>query len=396
MMLGALALSAVVGLLGAELGLEVSGRVVAEGRFFFQAPRHLGQRLGSGPSIAMQPQVYLQDGPSRHTLSLEPFLRVDAIDSARTHYDLRRADYVFATGGWTLGLGVGTFTSGVLEGHRAVDVVNQRDLVEDIDGHVKLGQPYLGIGYGAGAWSFSFQYLPYFRHRTFPGERGRLRFPLVVDGEQALYESKFARWHPSFSARASVSVGDFDAGLSGFSGLSREPRFFAQLSRPGVVAPQYDLLQQAAIDAQWTAGSLLLKAEGAVRLWSADLQVFFAGGAGAEYDLYDVFGTGIDCVVLVEYHHDNRPKDAPLTFFDHEAVAGLRVAINDTGSTTFGSAVVVDVLTGTVYGRASLQRSFAEHWRARLEGRVFFGPQDGAESGLLNDNYAQGSLSYFF
>lgn len=376
--------------------LSVSGNVAAEGRMFFAAPRHLGQRLGTGPSIAATPRFSLQDERGTHTLTIEPFVRVDSIDSARTHYDLRRADYEFFSGGFSFGIGVGSFSSGVLDGHRVVDIVNQRDLVEDIDGHVKLGQPYVGLGYEAGAWSLSFQYLPYFRNRTFPGERGRIRFPLIVDPDGALYESRFGAWHPSFNARVSVSAGDFDIGLSGFSGLSREPRFFGQVSRPNMVVPQYDFLQQGAVDVQWTIDALIFKAEVAGRWWSEDLRFFVAAGGGATYQFFDVFRSGVDVGIVAEYHFDNRTADAAITFFDNDVVGALRIAINDSGDTTITAGAAVDVATTTTYGRAAVERRFGESWKASVETRLFFGREGRLESGLLNDNHAQAVIAHYF
>ncbi len=376
--------------------LEIAGDITADGRVFLAAPRHLGQRLGTAPSVAISPIAYVQSDDLTHTLTVQPFLRVDAADSARTHWDLRQADYQYADGGFSFGLGVGTFTTGVLDTHRVVDVVNQRDLVEDLDGSKKLGQPYLGLGYATGPFAFSLQYLPYHRARTFPGERGRLRFPLLVDDEEVLYESKLGPWHPSFAARASVSAGAFDVGLSGFSGLSREPRFFGQIFDTQAVVPQYDFLQQAAVDAQWTLDGLIFKGEAAARWWSKDLRFFVAAGGGAEYHFYDVFESGADIGFLAEYHFDGRAPDAPVTFFDNDVVGGVRVAINDTGDTQILAGVVRDLNNQATYVRAQAFRRFGERWRASVEARFFLGQEGQLESGLLDDDYLQGSLAYYF
>jgi hypothetical protein len=376
--------------------LEIAGDVRADGRVFLAAPRHLGQRLGTAPSVAISPIASVQTDDLTHTLTVQPFLRVDAADAARTHWDLRQADYQFATGGFSFGAGIGTFTSGVLDTHRVVDVVNQRDLVEDLDGSVKLGQPYVGIGYATGPWAFTFQYLPYHRKRTFPGERGRLRFPLLVDDDEVLYESKLGPWHPSFAARASVATGPFDIGVSGFSGLSREPRFFGQIFDASAVVPQYDFLQQAAVDAQWTLDALIIKGEAAARWWSKDLRFFVAAGGGAEYHFYDLWGTGADLAFLAEYHFDGRAPDAPVAFFDNDVVTGLRLAINDTGDTQFIAGVVRDLANTATYARAQIFRRFGDRWRAALEARMFLGQEGQLESGLLDDDYLQGSVVYFF
>jgi hypothetical protein len=51
-----------------------------------------------------------------------------------------------------------------------VDIINQTDLVENIDGEDKLGQPMVHFSY-FGDWGVvDFFLLPYLRERTYPGK----------------------------------------------------------------------------------------------------------------------------------------------------------------------------------------------------------------------------------
>ena len=68
-------------------------------------------------------------------------MRFDAHDERRTHFDVREAGALFLGDGWTLFAGVGKVFWGKTEAHHLVDIVNQTDAVEDIDGEDKLGQP---------------------------------------------------------------------------------------------------------------------------------------------------------------------------------------------------------------------------------------------------------------
>ena len=76
-----------------------------------------------------------------------------------------------------------------MESRHRVDYINQTDGVEDVDGEDKLGQPMLNLGLQRDWGDLNFFYLPYFRERTFPGTKGRLRAPLVVDTDRARYEA---------------------------------------------------------------------------------------------------------------------------------------------------------------------------------------------------------------
>ncbi|NIP18146.1 MAG: hypothetical protein GWM87_08305, partial [Xanthomonadales bacterium] len=66
--------------------------------------------------------------------------------------------------------------------------------------------------------------MPYFRERTYPGEEGRLRAPLAVDTDAALYESSAGEHHADIALRWSHYFGDVDIGVHAFRGTAREPK----------------------------------------------------------------------------------------------------------------------------------------------------------------------------
>ena len=375
--------------------VHVRGKTAADGRVFFEPPQQGSQRSGNGISLLAEPEFYAQSEDEVHTGTVRPFVRVDPHDVERTHYDLRQADYRFRRRGAEFGAGVGLFDWGVMENHRAVDVINQKDLVEDIDGSEKLGQPYVEAGYAGKRWRLSWFYLPYFRDRTFPGARGRLRFPAVIDTEQPVFESSLGRLHPNFAARFSFTAGKFDVGISGFSGTSREPRFFAQLSDSKVL-PAYDFLEQVSTDVQWTHGAFVAKGEALARWWSSTLRLSGAASGGAEYWFFDLGGKGVDLTLLSEVYWDFRKPDAPITFYDNDVFAGLRLGFSDTGGTEVLAGGMMDVYTGASFLRAEASRRFGTHWRLFLEARGFLSPPGILEASLRHDSYGQLRVAYFF
>ncbi len=379
------------------LAVAVAGHVAADGRAFVLSPKYPGQARGTAVSLVAEPEFSVKSEDVVHSATLRPFYRLDPIDERRSHADLRTANYELRTGNFELGLGIKTFTWGVLESYRPTDAVSQIDFVESPNGTAKLGQPYVGGGYVGDALSLRLFYLPYFRDRTFPGVRGRLRFPTVIDTDGATFGSPYGRFHPSGAARLSLDAGAFDVGLGVLSGLSRDPRFIAELTT-GRVVPRYEVMHQASVDAQWTLGAFVLKGETFVRGWSGPraepLRWFSGGGIGVDWTTH--FPADVDLVLAAEFLFDTRPVDAPPTFFEHDAFAGFRLLFNDAASTDVSAGAIVDVTDGTTFGRVEAGRRFGDHFRVSLAGHAFLAPSGKLEAGFARDHHAAARLAYHF
>ncbi len=387
------ALSALL-FLGCLPAVEASGLVAADGRAFAYAPKYAGQSRGDGVSLVAEPQFDMKSEDGVQAATVRPFYRLDPTDEKRSHADLREASYRLSLGHFQAGVGAGIFTWGVLESYKPTDVMNQTDFVEAVDGSAKLGQPYGSVGWVGDSAALRLYYLPYFRDRTFQGLRGRPRFSVPIDTDDPIFANHNGRWQPSAAARFTLNLGDFDLGAGLFTGLSREARFVAELTT-GQISPRYDLMHQGSVDAQWTLGAFVLKAEGFARLWGDSLRAFAGGGAGADYTFFKVAGDA-DLSFAAEYLFDTRPKDAAPTFFDHDGFAGARVAFNDTSSTELVVGAIVDVLDYSTFGRAGVSRRFGEHWRVSLDANLFFGPHGKLESSFLKDDYGHARIAYFF
>jgi hypothetical protein len=380
--------------LGCLPAVQASGNVAADGRAFAYGPKYAGQSRGDGVSLVAEPQLDMKSEDATHAATLRPFYRLDPNDEKRSHADLREASYRLSIGHFQAGVGAGIFTWGVLESYKPTDVMNQTDFVEATDGSAKLGQPYGSVGWVGDSAALRLYYLPYFRDRTFQGLRGRPRFSVPIDTDDPIFANRNRRWQPSAAARFTLNLGDFDLGAGLFTGLSREPRFVAELTT-GQISPRYDLMHQGSVDAQWTIGALVLKAEGFARLWGGSLRAFGGGGAGADYTFFKMAGDA-DLSFAAELLFDTRPKDAAPTFFDHDGFLGARLAFNDTSSTELVAGAIVDVLDRSTFGRAGISRRFGEHWRVSLDVNVFLGPHGKLESSFLKDDYGHARIAYFF
>jgi hypothetical protein len=202
--------------------VELTGSASFEYRHFKQesALTSPGQHA---PSVVLAPEFYARWDEGKQSLLFSPFLRLDREDAERTHADIRELQWLMVQDDWELRVGVGKVFWGVTESQNLVDVINQTDLVENTDGEDKLGQPMINISLFQYWGTMDLFVLPLFRERTFSGENGRLRFPLLVDTDAARYESGAGRRHIDLAVRWTGSIANWDIGVSHFYGTSREP-----------------------------------------------------------------------------------------------------------------------------------------------------------------------------
>ena len=315
-----------------------------EGRRFFSEGAYPGQ-VDDQWSVRLQPELVWDSEDSNGRFTLTPFYRHDFADDERTHADLREAMYMTWGGSWELRAGIGKVFWGVTESLHLVDVINQTDLVEALDGEEKLGQPMVqGIWLSeAGTWEAFI--LPGFRERTFAGESGRFRFPLEVSDE-ARYQAEEEEWHTDLALRWSNSLElngyPLDVSASLFHGTSREPLFEPEVTvtEAGPVVsgltPYYPLQNQVGATLQYALEGWLLKAEVLYRdilkdtLNGEALKDQTAAVTGFEYTFVGPFDSAADLGVLMEYQSDSRGKDVAIA--QNDLFTGVRYAFNDMSS----------------------------------------------------------------
>ena len=122
-----------------------SGQVAGELRGFFQGFQYPSQFGGAQPSIILNPELSYRTDDGRHQVYVSFFTRLDGRDSNRSHYDLREAYWRYVGESWDVLVGMNQVFWGVAESRHLVDIINQTDFVEDIDGEDKLGQPMLQL-----------------------------------------------------------------------------------------------------------------------------------------------------------------------------------------------------------------------------------------------------------
>ena len=383
---------------------ELSGTFGVESRWYPKSAAYLGQRSHASGFVAT-PKLLLEDAAGR-SFTLAPFLRYDAGDSERTHFDLRQA-YLLLYGDiginqWELRLGVDRVFWGVTESQNLVDIINQIDLIEHPNEKVRLGQPMAHLTYSGDWGALELFGMTYHRGRTYSGRRGRLRLPIVMDDDYATYESGAGKWHWDVAARYSNSFGPLDLGLSAFEGTSREPYPRLAFNDGGIpiLAPHYVQIRQLGLDAQLIAGSWLFKLEtihraGGLNILGAE-EDFAAFVFGTEYSLYSVFGTAIDVGLLTEWNYDDR-RSRSTNRFQNDLFFGTRIGFNDVEDTEIIGGVLTDLDHSSHFVAVEFNRRLLERWTLHFDAVVLLnvGEQDFLYVSR-RDSYVELGLSYSF
>ncbi len=376
----------------------------AQARAFFE--EGLDGQSDFHPSVSIRADYYRAWDNERQSFTFSPFYRYDAEDDERTHFDLREGFWSLVGNDWDLHLGVKQVFWGVTEFNHLVDIINQTDLVENVDGEDKLGQPMAHLSLVRDWGILDFHLLTGFRERTFPGPDGRPRFYLPIDNDEATYESGAGDNRIDGAIRWSHHLGAFEFGLYQFNGTSRAPLYSAVTEPDGelLLRPHYPVINQTGLDAQAIYGDWAFKLESIYRTNFPD--AFYAFNAGFERTLVGAFGTRADLGLVVEYLYDERGDEAFDTFFEHDIALATRWALNDLSDTQALIGLTWDHEYRETIFTLEASRRLGETWLLLLEGRAFAGasdldpdnPLDPANKGasVARDDYIELELTKYF
>ena len=378
--------------------------VGAQARTFFR--EGLDGQSTFHPSLSIKVDYYRAWDEERQSLTFTPFYRYDAEDADRTHFDIREGFWSLVGNDWDLHLGVKQVFWGVTEFNHLVDIINQTDLVENIDGEDKLGQPMAHLSLVRDWGILDFHLLTGFRERTFPGPDGRPRFFVPIDNDDATYDSGAEDGRIDGAIRWSHHVGAFEFGVYHFNGTSRDPLFDPVLDEAGelLLRPHYPVINQTGLDAQAIYGDWALKLETIYRTNFPD--GYYAFNAGFERTLVGALGTRADLGLVVEYLYDDRGDAAFNTFFENDIALATRWAFNDFSDTQALIGLIWDHESHETIFTLEASRRLGETWLLLLEGRAFSGagelnpldPFDPVNKGasVSRDDYIELELTKYF
>ena len=381
-----------------EAQVNWDGSLELEHRYFWETDTQTN--LDSGQTSARLEMEFFKDwNNGDDQIVFEPFVRLDEQDNERSHADIRQLIWTHYGSNWEFSMGLGRVFWGVTETQHLVDIINQTDGVENIDGEDKLGQPMLRAQTFNNYGNFEFYILPYFRTRTFAGIDSRLNGGLVVDNDNQEFESNSEESHLDYAIRYNNTIGDWGIGLSWFDGTSREADILRLLDFTTLSStPYYPQINQLGADIQVTTDAWLLKLEAIQRNFD---DVFYedyaAATVGVEYTFVGVFGSVYDIGALAEYSWDQRDESATSPF-QNDAFIGARLALNNINNSEFLFGLSSDLDfsgSNSIFLEASTR--VANSFTANIEVRYFDSkdPQD-LLFNFRDHSFVQLGIEYFF
>ena len=375
--------------------MEMKGDIALEG-FWFSDNGVSSMQNNQAVSVAGNVEFF-HDITDNMSFTLEGFYRLDSEDTERSHGDLRLAELLYYTNSWEVSAGFGHVFWGATEFVHLVDIINQTDMVEYIDGEEKLGQPMLHLTIPRDWGVMEAFVMPWFRERTFHGLEGRFRAPLYVDTDKAQYESSNKEHHTDLAVRYSTTVQDADIGLYHFTGTSREPvlQLAIQDDHSPVLIPYYEQIGQTGLDIQMSAGEWLLKGEALYRTGQG--RDFFATTFGFEYTFSSLGSSLMDLGLIGEYVYDDRDQAWMPTLFDNDIMAGVRLAVNDLDDTTVLAGIMYDLENGSTLVTLEAGRRIGEDLRINLEAGLFCDIADHDPAYILaKDDYLRMEVVWYW
>jgi hypothetical protein len=381
---------------------EFSGQIGVQTRNFFEDSLNSEQH-DNYLSVVAEPEFFQEWDNGSQNIEVKLFYREDQYDGQRSHGNIRELSWTGVFDTWEFRAGISKVYWGVAETAHLVDIVNQTDLVENVDGEDKLGQPMIKASTEQDWGTLDFFILPGFRERSFPGAEGRPRPNVIIDTDRdAIYDSSAGRNHIDAAARYSHYIGEWEFGLSYFTGTAREPTDFSvvAVSETGepIVVPIYSLINRIGLDGQAFFGDWTWKLEAInteVRSGEKDGINSFQTVTGFEYTWVGIADSFMDLGFVVEYHYsDQRIND---TVFDNDFATALRFVLNDAQSTEILAGITTDADTQTIGGFIEATRRLGESWTLDAQLRTFHGAKENRPLFSFRfDDFAQIDLNYHF
>ena len=366
-------------------GWEFRGETGLEGRYFTQASPYEAADYSTNSSLYLKGEVFHEWNNRDDQFIFIPYARVDENDSERTHADIRELSWIHVGSGWESRVGIRKVFWGVTEGRHLVDIINQTDLVDQVDGEEKLGQPMLNLSTVRDWGIVDLFVLPGFRERTYAGEEGRPRTPLPVS-DHARYESgaEDKRVDVAFRYQQYFNNG-LELALSHFSGTSREPLLLPEALSPQQLqsllltgslpagsdpelVPLYNVIDQTDLELQYLNNGWLWKLEAITRSGQGDR--FTALDGGFEYTQVGVLDSAADLGWLLEYLWEDRDELLASPFQD-DVLLATRFTFNDVASTEILAGVIYDLENDEKAINLESSRRFGNNLKASLEARFY-------------------------
>ena len=348
---------------------EWSGWVNGEVRYYGQTGEQVEEQTYPGGAFQLDFSHEFGD-QDQFTASL--FARGDAEDDERNLADLREFLWLHNADAYQFRAGIGQVSWGVNELFKITDLINQKDRAE-LPYQRKLGQPLMSLSFYWGDNLIELYSLYGLRPAWYPGEDGRLRYPILLDTDHEEYEwGATGRW--DFAGRWKTQLWGMDIALSHFYGMTRDPYYIFNydFNNPYLI-PVYEKVNQSSLEWQMVVSDVLLRAEFTYQTGS--LEQFESVAGGFEYTFGSVFESDYDVTWYVEGIWDSRDHIYG-TLFDHDVGVAARLALNDERDSNLVVGIVADTEYNEMFGTVFWSNTFGESWTLNIAGQYFHANDD--------------------
>lgn len=360
---------------------QYSGWVNLQSRYYPQTGERVDEQFYTGGAVQLN---YTHDITDDDQLVATLFARGDSVDDERNLLDARELLWIHQADNYQFRMGVGQVSWGVNELFKITDLINQKDRAE-LPFQRKLGQPLASVSFYWGEDLIELYTMYDVRPAWYPGEDGRLRYPILVDPDNQLYDrGETGFW--DFAGRWKTRIGEVDVSFSHFYGVTREPYFvFNYDFNDPYLIPVYEKVNQTSIDLIYAWNDVLLKAEATYQTGS--IEQFESVAGGFEYTQGGIFDSDMDLTWYVEAIWDSRDHIYG-TLFDHDVGVAARFAFNDARDSNLIVGLVADYEYEEAFGYVFWTNTFGEHWTLNVTGQYFVANEPRLDP---NDYIAEGA-----
>ncbi len=364
----------------------------------------------TGALVFTRLESVYEDEMNRHVF--RGFARVDQKDSDRDFMaleDFYFSRYLDEEQSWLALAGYKLYNWTATEAFHPADVINSRNFDSDLEYFEKLGELTVEVT-GLFDWgSVSFFIWPRFQKPQFPGDRSRLGFGLDLANPQAISGSNIGEeWTFQGGARVGFTLDDGDVSFHLIHHVDRnfpitgthEYTFNSLLGRfvPNDLnafqnnpTPYYFKKTQAGGTLQYAFSNLLVKFEGAYRIFQDDVSILTVNGERKPIDHGEV-ALGFEYMLPVNFEGGDtslfleggtilgttKEERALLGAFQRDVLLGVRHSFNDIMGSELFLSIIHDIERDDerLYN-FSYSRRLSDFWKVSAGLRIYDAKQKG-------------------
>ncbi|MCW8093452.1 hypothetical protein [Alteromonas sp. ASW11-130] len=364
---------------------DFNADLATNGRYYFEEKSEaVSDQLSGGIRVEAKLKYALE----KLTFNGEIFTNWDSMDNARRYTDIRKANVYFSNSKITLGAGVDTFFWGVSESINVVNVLNQSDLRESLDGKVKLGQTFISMSHPFSNGEFSIYFLPEFRPIDFP-ERPAFGLPV---SEKNVYENN--EKEGGFATRALFYFSDYEFAVSYFEGTRRSPILIPQVNLKELL-PYYIQTKNVLLDGVYLADDFTLKLE--AKFGKERESAFTTSNIGIEYPSYILEDYIDEIIFIAEYVFDDRGITAE-THGQNDIFIGAKFDFGETNQGNIRFLYSYDLDNKGQYLELNYQYRLSDYVRYKFKfiSVLDSSPEDQRLHALRKEEFVKLSIHYAF